>query len=68
MPALLTIGGVTQLRYNIDSLFRPGAVDFDLSCCALMIHISGQIITTSADVTLNGGLVGDLGSSTLPEG
>ena len=36
---MLAIGGVTQLRYDIDSLFKPGPVDFDSSCCALMIHI-----------------------------
>lgn len=38
VPAMLALGGVTQLRYNIDSLFKPDPVDFDSSCCALMIH------------------------------
>lgn len=39
VPAMLAIGSVTQLRYNIDSLFKPDPVDFDSSCCVLMIHI-----------------------------
>lgn len=31
--------------YNIDSLFKPGPVDVDSSCCALMIYIDIYIFT-----------------------